>query len=394
MTRALTPGLRVAAATVVRKTRELPVPGRILCERGDTVTPDAVVARAELPGDLHILRIPETLGIEPVEAVKGLKVGEGDAAAEGELVCEHVGLFGLFRSRFHAPAAGTVEFVARGTGHVGLRLAPHAIEMRAYVPGTVVDLEPGKSVTIESRAAFIQGIFGVGGERCGDVRMLEGGPRTILGPKKIPEDASGQVLVGGTRPTLEALQQAAAAGAAGLVVGSIDDYALTGYLGYDLGMAVTGHEDVPMTVIVTEGFGWLPLAERTHSLLRSLEGRAASINGATQVRAGAVRPEIIVAREDGIAPGEDRIAPGEDGIAAREDRGPASAEAKPGPAGGLRIGAPVRIIREPHFGAAAEVVALPADPQPIETGARTRVLEARLPGGEIVTVPRANVELL
>ena len=373
MSQALTPGLQVLADAVVRKTRELPVPGRILCEQGDAVTPDAVVGRAELLGDLNILRIPETLGIEPFEALKGLRVEEGAVIAAGDLVCEHVGLFGLFRSRYHSPVDGAVEFVSQRTGHLGVRLAPHAIELRAYVQGTVTGVEPDKSVTIESRGAFIQGIFGVGGERYGTIRTLDGGPKTILGPAKIPADASGQVLVGGTRPTIEALQSAAEAGAAGLVVGSIDDYALTGYLGYDLGMAVTGHEDVPMTVIVTEGFGWLPVAERTHTLLRSLEGRAASINGATQVRAGAVRPEIIVAREKTRA----------SSIAAERD-----------PAAGLRIGAFVRIIRAPHFGATAEVIALPADPQPIETGTRTRVLNARLDNGDIVTIPRANVELL
>ena len=381
MTQALTPALQVLAGTVVRKTRELPVPGRILCERGDAVTPDAIVARAELPGDLQILRIPETLGIEPFEAVKSLKVDEGDAVAAGDLLCEHVGLFGLFRSRYQAPVDGTVEFVSRRTGHVGVRLAPHAIELRAFVQGTVVDTDPGKSVTIESRGAFIQGIFGVGGERYGIIRLLDGGPRTIVGAAKIPEDAAGQVLVGGTRPTLEALLRAADAGAAGLVVGSIDDYALTGYLGYDLGMAVTGHEEVPMTVIVTEGFGWLPLAERTYSLLRSLEGRAASINGATQVRAGAVRPEIIVARDDA-------------GAGSGAGSGVGSGSADRDPAAGLRIGASVRIIRDPHFGAVAEVVALPAEPRPIATGARARVLEARLPNGDRAIVPRANVELL
>ncbi len=372
MTPAFTPGLRVQDHAVVRKTRELPAPGRILCELGDTVTPDTLVARAELPGELHILRIPESLGIEPFEAVKGIKVKEGDAVAEGDLLCEHVGLFGLFRSRFHAPASGVVEFVTPRTGHMGVRLAAHAIELRAYLPGTVVEVEQDKSVTVESRGAFIQGIFGIGGERCGVIQVLDGGPRTVLGANTIPADAAGKVLVGGTRPTLKALQQAATAGAVGMVVGSVDDHTLRGYLGYDLGMALTGHEDVPMTVIVTEGFGWLPVAERTHSLLRSLDGRAASINGATQVRAGAVRPEIIVARDEGEAP------------ASRE----------PAPAPGLRVGAPVRIVRAPHFGVAAEVVALPPEPEPIETGARTRVLRARLPDGQTVTVPRANVELL
>ena len=385
MTQALTPTLQVMSETVVRKTRELPVPGRILCAPGDTVAADTVVARAELPGELSILRIPEALGIEPDEALKSLTVNEGDAMAEGDLLCEHVGLFGLFRSRFHAPVGGTVEFIARRTGHVGVRLAPHAIELSAYVAGTVSAVEPDKSVTIESQGAFVQGIFGVGGERFGPIRMLDGGPKTLLGPAKIPDDVSGQVLVGGTRPTLEALQRAAGNGAAGLVVGSIDDYALTGYLGYDLGMAVTGHEDVSMTVIVTEGFGWLPVAERTHALLRRLEGRAASINGATQVRAGAVRPEIIVARTEEPA-----------GSGGWQDAGTGilSTAAPRDPGSGLRVGAYVRIIREPYFGIDAEIIALPTEPQPIETGARTRVLDARLPDGTLVTVPRANVELV
>jgi hypothetical protein len=39
MSQALTPGLQVRGDAVVRKVRELPVPGRILCERGLAATP-------------------------------------------------------------------------------------------------------------------------------------------------------------------------------------------------------------------------------------------------------------------------------------------------------------------------------------------------------------------
>jgi len=52
----------------------------------------------------------------------------------------------------------------------------------------------------------------------------------------------------------------------------------------------------------------------------------------------------------------------------------------------------IRIIRVPHFGKLAEVAGLPPDPVRIETGARVRVLEAKLRDGTVVTVPRANVE--
>jgi hypothetical protein len=145
------------------------------------------------------------------------------------------------------------------------------------------------------------------------------------------------------------------------------------FLGYDIGVAITGHEAIPLTLILTEGFGTLAMADRTFRLLRSLEGRIASINGATQIRAGVIRPEVIVPH------GSDSPGPAEETDAGAFD---------------LVEGAPIRIIREPYFGELATVSALPPELQEIPTGAHVRVLRARLAGGEEVTVPRANVEIL
>lgn len=368
MSQLFSPGLQVNAHTVVRKVRELSLPGTITVEVGARVAADDVVARAEQPGEIVVLRVAEQLGITPAEVERGLSVRPGQSMRQGELVCEHTGLFGLFRSRFVSPVTGVVEFVTPRTGHVAVRLPPKELVVRSYIEGTVVAVTSGKSVTIETQGAFIQGIFGVGGERSGLIRVLSIGHGEELSERHLDGELRGKIVVGGTRPSGAALRYAAAAGAVGLVVGSIDDQALADYLGYDLGIALTGDEAVSMTVIVTEGFGQIPMAERTFGILRTLDGRAASINGATQVRAGAIRPEIIVARSDG------------------------GAVAEP-PMSGLRVGAQIRIIRVPYFGLRAEIVELPAAAQEIETGAFTRVLVARLEDGRIVTVPRANVEV-
>ena len=58
-------------------------------------------------------------------------------------------------------------------------------------------------------------------------------------------------------------------GAAALVSGGIDDQDLKEILGYDLGVAVTGSEKIGLTLIVTEGFGEIAMAERTFRLLAS-----------------------------------------------------------------------------------------------------------------------------
>jgi hypothetical protein len=244
------------------------------------------------------------------------------------------------------------------------------VALEAYVSGTVIEVEAGKAVKIECYGALVQGIIGVGGERRGALLPLTLDLDTHILPGHIPQDCRGKVLVGGICPSAEVLKLAASRGALGFVIGSIEDQALAGYLGFDLGIALTGDEDLSMTVIITEGFGVLPFSKRTFDLLKGLEGREASINGATQVRAGALRPEIIVALEQQRSKDQ-------------------SSELK-----GLEVGSFVRIIRVPYFGEIAEIKELPIEPLVLETGAKARVLKAQLKDGSLVTVPRANVELL
>jgi hypothetical protein len=58
------------------------------------------------------------------------------------------------------------------------------------------------------------------------------------------------------------------------------------------------------------------------------------------------------------------------------------------------VGSIVRVIRVPYFGLRAEILELPRELTVIETGAMARVAKARLiESGQVVTVPRANLEL-
>jgi hypothetical protein len=77
----------------------------------------------------------------------------------------------------------------------------------------------------------------------------------------------------------------------------INDEYLKKLLGYDLGVAITGSEDIGITLIITEGFGKIQMAQKTFELLKLRSGAKASVNGATQIRAGVVRPGIIIPYE-------------------------------------------------------------------------------------------------
>jgi hypothetical protein len=61
---------------------------------------------------------------------------------------------------------------------------------------------------------------------------------------------------------------------------------------------------------------------------------------------------------------------------------------------GIRIGDPVRIIRDPLFGKIGQVSALPSDLQKIPTESEVRVLEVKFPDGQVAVIPRANIEVI
>jgi hypothetical protein len=370
MATAYTPGLKVSPYTVVRKTRRLPLKGEVVVRIGQEVTPDTVVARTNIPGILRTVRASDRLGIDADELPGAMQVKEGDPVTAGHLLATTRSFFGLFKSECHAPVDGVVEIISPVTGHIGIREKPNPIEVDAYVRGRVVEVMEGEGVVVETEGALIQGIFGVGGERQGTVRVVARSPEEQLSEAQITPEMAGQVIVGGSNLSGTALRRASDVGVAGIVVAAIVDQDLVDFLGYDIGVAITGHENIGLTLVLTEGFGTIRMAERTFRLLQTLEGQMASINGATQIRAGVIRPEVIVPRPAGAA-------------------GEAHTESHD-----LDLGTPIRIIREPYFGRLATVAELPPELLEIPTGARVRVLEAELQDGERVIVPRANVEII
>jgi hypothetical protein len=158
MAHAYTPGLHVSERTRLRKHRRLPLPGEVLAEKGQVVSAETVVARAELPGDVVLINAVSQLGCTPGELASYLTKGQGDEVRQGELIGETRPWIKLFRSQLTAPAAGTLESISAVTGQIVLRKPPRPIELAAYVDGRVVEVVPGEGVDVEVEASFIQGI--------------------------------------------------------------------------------------------------------------------------------------------------------------------------------------------------------------------------------------------
>jgi hypothetical protein len=361
---------------MLRKERRLPLPGEVRVGVGDRAEAADVVASTQLPGNVRTVNVVNLLGITPQEVPHCMLKQEGDSVQEGELIAQSRGIWGLFKSSCKSPTSGVIESISHITGQVLVRQPAIPVEIHAYVDGVVVETIPEQGAVIECRGALVQGIFGIGGEGRGQVRVLAEGPDAALTASDIPDACAGAVVVGGAVTDAAALRRAAEQRAVAVIVGGIDDSELEQFLGRPLGVGITGQEEAGLTVILTEGFGRLRMTDRTFGILRDREGRQASVNGATQIRAGVMRPEVIVVHDAG-RDGEQAVA-----AAAAED------------VGGLEIGSLLRIIRRPYFGQIGTVTALPEQLQLIETEARVRVLEVELSDGRHVILPRANVELI
>ena len=374
MAHAYTPGLKVAPCTRHRVRRLLPIPGEVVVRQGDRVAARDVVAETFMPGPVTPLNLANLLSLPPADLAGCMLKAEGDAVQLGDALARTKGIFGFFKSEYRSKVAGTIESISGTTGQVILRGPPQPLRVLAYLAGEVVEVVPNEGVAIEADVTLIQGIFGIGGEAFGPIRMACGQPGQPLTPDLIRPEMKGAVIAGGGRVTGSALAEAVRAGAAAIVTGGIDDADLKGFLGYDLGVAITGSEQVGLTLILTEGFGEIAMAERTWRLLASRQGDEAAVNGTTQIRAGVMRPEIVI--------------PLPEGYTKEGDVSPSAA------AGQLGLQSPVRIIRDPYFGLIGRVAALPPEPQALQSGSRARVLEVELSSGRRVIVPRANVELI
>jgi hypothetical protein len=362
--------LKVTKAAIVRKERRLPLPGDILVEKGAKVNAEDIVAKTELPGNVQPMNVSGLLSIPPEDIPTVMLKKEGDAVKKDEPIAQSKGFFGIFKSTVTSPADGVIENISNITGQIILREKPIPVQVDAYIDSTVVEIIPRQGVIVETKASFLQGIFGIGGERIGQIKVVVDDPKDELGIDLITPECKDKVLVGGSFVTYETLEKAAKAGAAGVVVGGTDDHNLRKFLGYDIGVAITGTEQKGVTLVLTEGFGRMKMADRTFNLFRTLDGRKASINGATQIRAGVIRPEVIV-------PGEVEIEAKKDDLSQ-----------------GLVVGSYVRVIREPFFGQLGKVTNLPPELQKIETEAKVRVLELELDDGQKAIIPRANVEII
>ena len=372
MAHAYTPGLKVLHETKINKERRLPLKGTVVVENGTTVQPDDIVAKTDLPGNVQMVNVANQLNIDADDVNDAMTVKVGSEVRKDDMIAETKGLFGMFKSNVTAPVDGTIEVISDTTGQVVIREAPIPVEIDAYMSGRIKEVIPEEGVVIETEGVFIQGIFGIGGESRGDLAVIVKNREEEITEELITSELAGKIVVGGSFISLKAYKKAIQMEVAGVVVGGFNYFDLEDILGYTLGVAITGSEDLATSLILTEGYGKIRMGSQTFDLLKEHHGKFTSVNGATQIRAGVIRPEIVIPLSGDELKGDHKDAHASEGIQA---------------------GSLVRVIRAPYFGRMGKVVDLPSELRKMESETMVRVAIIEI-DGENIEIPRANLEMV
>jgi len=374
MGQAYSAGLTVTDSIILRKERILPLKGSVLVKKGDKVKAEDVVAETLLPGKVVPFNLANKLGVTPAQLVNFIQIKPGDKITKDTILAQTKGLFGLgfLKNEVRSPIEGEVESISSITGQVLLREPRIPVQVKAFIDGVVDEVVPAEGVIIQNKSAYIQGIFGIGDETTGILKILVSNPEEELDAGKIDESCRDKIIIAGSMVRYHVIDLARKHGVKAIITGGIDDQDIKKLLGYDIGVAITGHEKVGLTIVCTEGFGKINMAHKTFDLLKSFDGAKASIHGRTQIRAGVIRPEIIIP-----LPFE------ESELKAPEVSVPY-----------LEPGALIRIIRQPNFGRIAKVTGLPEKLTKVESETLVRILEAEFEDGTRFSIPRANVEVI
>ena len=372
MAHSYTPGLKVLKSTKILKERRLPLKGSVESKVGERVKPNDIVAKTDLPGNVQMVNVANQLNIDASDINQCMIKTTGESIHKNDLIAETKGIFGFFKSSVLSPVDGTIETISDVTGQVVLRESPIPVEVDAYIEGKVNEVISEEGVVIKTNGVFIQGIFGIGGESRGKIKTIVDRRKSEITKEMITDEEKGRIIIGGSFISIDAYKKAIDCEVAGIVVGGFNYYDLEEILGYTLGVAITGSEDLYTSLIVTEGYGKIQMGQQTFDLLNSHNGKLASINGATQIRAGVIRPEIIIPLDSSDASTESNDSNQSDG---------------------MTIDSLVRVIRSPNFGKIGLVKELPPELREMESETMVRVAIVHIDGNRF-EIPRSNLEVV
>ncbi len=349
----LAPVHHILALTTILRERVLPIDGKVNARLNQKVSPSDVVAEASWAREHIFLDVGRTLNLSPNEADKLIRCKVGDRVAAGAVIATGQG---LMRKTVTVPRDGKV--VVTGGGQVLIEVGESRMELRAGVPGNVVQIIPDRGVVIQTAGALVQGVWGNGRVDTGILTNLAERPDSVLTAGRLDVSLRGSVIIAGQCKDADTLEAAAELPVRGLILASL----------FPSLLSVAREMRYP--IILTDGFGSMPMNSAAYRLLVTNAKREATLNAESFDRYRGARPEVIIPL-------------------------PVSSEpAPPQEVATFATGLTVRLRRPPAAGMIGTIMTLRPGLSTLPSGLRAPAADIKLENGEQVLIPLINLEVV
>ena len=361
----------VRATNLCRRVRLLPLADEVLVRIGDVVQPEDVIARASVPGEPRVVPVSRELGIEGDPAPYLVKK-PGDVVRQGEALAVRKGILGLGRRVCSSPIDGVVGASDAASGEVFVNPLPELMELKAGMPGVVVEVWPQRGAIIEVEGVSVGGVASAGPGAWGSLRLLAANDEEIRSERLGPEH-QGEIVVGGWIQA-DALARAKTLGVRGVVVGGMPAPCFL--------ELVSASPSPSLSAIVIDRFGATSMDQAAFHMLEPYQGRRAVLLPGSAWPSLGSSPTPALASSTGQQYVAQVIVPVEHG------------RSRPVLEPALGIGARVRLARGANAGRRGEVVSEPTGWSRLPSGIVARAFSIRLEDGSQAEAPRWNLELV
>jgi hypothetical protein len=342
----------VGFASIVRE-RLLPIPGTVLARLNQKVNPNDVIAESNWAREHVLLDVAKTLGVNPNVADRLIKCKADDhLVASAEIAVGR----GLFPRSVVAPREGRVVVV--GGGQVLMEVGESKLELRAGITGTVLEIIPNRGAVIQTVGALIQGVWGNGRIDSGLLLNLADQPDSVLTADRLDVSMRGFVILGGVVRDPETLKAASNLPVRGLILSSINP------------SLIPLAREMRYPIVVTEGFGSLPMNSVAYKLISTNIKRDVTVNAEVRDRYSGVCPEIIIPLPVSTIP-------------------PVPHEVET-----FAPGLQVRMRRPPAMGQIGTIASVKPGLTTLLSGLRVPAAEVKLDDGETIIAPLINLEVV
>jgi len=297
--------------------------GDVYVKPGDTIKPDTILGgnKDELPR-FYIILISEILGrsFTEEEIKEGLKINKSDTISVNDVIFinkdskfktpENQRKLYEFRIRYSesrnpmvaavdttgiifqpddvvlSPVNGIVDTISYSTGTILIKEyasshGQNTYQLLSQVYGSVISVTDNKDITVNINAIQIDGKIGFG-KNIGGVCKCYASDTSLTGN-----------IIYINRLTYTDVEYFITQGVKGVICDFISYYCLKQLLGKDIGVAITGNEELPFSLLILNGFSDSVSHDCTTDF-SLYEDKYVLLLPATQIRAGVVRPRVLV----------------------------------------------------------------------------------------------------